>query len=223
MSYWDFLVDRQDLRRSRVLNLAVPPTPAEGEVLLGVESFALTANNVTYGLIGDQAGYWRFFPAPAPFGRIPAWGYARVVQSTASGVPEGTRLFGYWPMSTHLTARLEKRGAGFAEISPHRSGLPGIYNSYQSVGEPSEGDDWRSLLQPLFLTSFLLDDYLTEARAATLVLSSASSKTALEAFVGQCDWLSLQRHVGAAALEAVYGEVLGGTANPLEGHIVRPV
>lgn len=44
---------------------------------------------------------------------------------------------------------------------------------------PAEGDDWLSLLRPLLMTSFLLDDQLSETPLKTLVLSSASSKTAM--------------------------------------------
>ena len=35
----------------------------DGEILVRVERFALTANNVTYGVVGEKIGYWKFFPA----------------------------------------------------------------------------------------------------------------------------------------------------------------
>jgi len=194
MNTWDFLVDRRDLQRATIAATDLPPE-SEGEVLLQVEGFALTANNVTYGRIGDQVGFWRFFPAPEGLGRIPAWGHAQVVRSRAADVAVGLRLFGYWPMSTHVTARLEKRGAGYAEVSAHRQGLPGVYNTYRPVGEPSGDDDWRALLWPLLLTAFLLDSQLKEARTATLVLSSASAKTALA-----LAWLARRRGVRVVGL-----------------------
>ncbi|NRA84799.1 MAG: DUF2855 family protein [Gammaproteobacteria bacterium] len=31
-----------------------------------VDKFALTANNITYGMTGDTLGYWLFFPATPP-------------------------------------------------------------------------------------------------------------------------------------------------------------
>lgn len=194
MGGWDLLVDRADLRRTTLVDADPDVALGEGEALLAVESFALTANNVTYGAAGDQIGYWKFFPAPEGQGRIPVWGFATVTRSNAADAPVGLRLFGYWPMSSHTVARLEKRGAGYVEASAHRAELPPTYNAYQ-VAQPDAFDDWRSLLRPLFMTSFLLDDQLSEAPVKTLVLSSASSKTAMG-----LAWLARQRGVRVIGL-----------------------
>lgn len=195
MQGWDLLVDRGDLTKT-ALSPTDPSAPlAEGEALLEVESFALTANNVTYGAVGDQIGYWKFFPAPAGQGRIPVWGFARVVRSNSPDAPEGLRLFGYWPMSSHTIARLERRPAGYVEVSAHRAELPLTYNAYQAAETPADDDDWRSLLRPLFMTSFLLDDQLSETPLASLVLSSASSKTAMG-----LAWLARRRGVKVIGL-----------------------
>jgi len=194
MSGWDLLVDRSDLRRTDLRSADPDVSLAEGEALLEIESFALTANNVTYGAVGDQIGYWKFFPAPEGMGRIPVWGFARVRRSRTADAPEGLRLFGYWPMSSHTVARLERRPAGFVEVSAHRAELPPTYNAYQAA-EPGQDDDWRSLLRPLFMTSFLLDDQLAEALPKTLVLSSASSKTAMG-----LAWLARKRGVKVIGL-----------------------
>jgi Protein of unknown function (DUF2855) len=59
------------------------------EVQMRVERFALSSNNITYAALGDQLGYWRLFPAPDGWGRIPAWGYARVVASRSPVPAEG--------------------------------------------------------------------------------------------------------------------------------------
>jgi hypothetical protein len=172
-----------------------PDAPlADGEALLEIESFALTANNITYGAVGDRIGYWRFFPAPEGMGRIPVWGFARVVRSRSAETPVGLRLFGYWPMSSHAVARFEKRPSGYVEVSAHRAELPPTYNAYQAA-EPATDDDWRSLLRPLFMTSFLLDDQIAEAAPATLVVSSASSKTAMG-----LAWLARRRGVRVIGL-----------------------
>ncbi|MFC3076671.1 DUF2855 family protein [Phenylobacterium terrae] len=180
MDGWDMLVAKDDLRRTQVApSDAATRELAEGEALLEVESFALTANNVTYGALGDAFGYWKFFPAPEGWGRIPVWGFAKVVRSRASDAPEGLRLFGYWPMSSHHVARLQKTPTGVADTSPHRAELPPTYNAYT----PAPGDaldDYRSLLRPLFTTGWLIDDQLSEDPSVkALVLSSASSKTAM--------------------------------------------
>ena len=93
---WDLLIDRTDLSRTEVRVLPAPDTgvPADGEVLLEMERFALTANNITYGVYGDRLGYWQFFPAEENWGRIPVWGFATVRRSAVETIPVGTRLFG---------------------------------------------------------------------------------------------------------------------------------
>jgi hypothetical protein len=44
----------------------------------------------------------------------------------------------------------------------------------------------------------------------------------LEAFVAASPWLSLRRHTGPEALQALYADVVAGKVRPDEGHIVRP-
>ena len=124
MRGWDLLVDRGDLTRTKLVSADPEIALAEGEALLAVESFALTANNVTYGADGDMIGYWKFVPAPEGQGRIPVWGFARVVRSNAADAPVGLRLYGYWPMSSHTVARLQSGRNGYVETSPHRAELP---------------------------------------------------------------------------------------------------
>ena len=192
MKDWEFLIDRTELSRTEVRPLSAPEarTLEDGEVVLEVERFALTANNITYGVYGDRLGYWRFFPADANWGRIPVWGFARVVRSTVESIAVGTRLFGYLPMSTYWVTRLERRSWGVVDVSPHRAGLPPAYNSLVESA-PGPLDDQIALLRPLFLTAFLLDDFFAENgdfEAATFILSSASSKTALG-----LGWLLAQR------------------------------
>lgn len=59
----DIEVVRDNLRRTRVISgTPIPDEPASGTALLRIESFALTANNVTYGVVGDLVGYWDFYP-----------------------------------------------------------------------------------------------------------------------------------------------------------------
>lgn len=180
---WDFLVAKDDLAKTHIQD--GPPIEgtelAAGDVLLEVERFALTANNITYGVVGERLGYWQFFSAPEGWGRIPAWGFARVTRSRANDIPEGLRLYGYLPMSTHLTTRLRRTSAGAADVSPHRLRLPSAYNSYAEAPE-SAADDKIAVMRPLFMTSFLLDDWLSENHdfdTDAILLASASSKTAL--------------------------------------------
>lgn len=184
----DFLIARDDLRRTEWRRTPEAP-PAEGEARLTVERFAFTANNITYAAFGERMRYWDFFPAPEGFGRVPVWGFATVSESRAPGLEPGTRVYGYWPMSTSLTVRPERvRAESFVDASPHRAELAAVYNSYLiAAKDPSwspEREGALSILRPLFMTSFVIEDFLSDNGlfgAGRVVLSSASSKTSLGA------------------------------------------
>lgn len=184
----DFLVKRDDLRECRIAE-SEPPGIDSGQALLRVDTFGLTANNVTYAVFGDAMSYWDFFPAEEGWGRVPMWGFAEVEQSDVEGVEPGTRLFGYLPSSSHLVVTPAAVGEdGFVDGSPHRAALPSAYHRYLPTGtDPfyrSETEAMQMLLRPLFFTSFLIDDQIADegliARGPILV-SSASSKTAIAA------------------------------------------
>ena len=182
----DFEVNRNQLHEHRIVTAPLPDV-APGEALLRVDRFAFTANNITYAVLGDALQYWDFFPADEGWGRIPAWGFAEVVVAGDEGPPVGARVFGYVPMSTHLVVLPQRlRPDGFTDGSPHRAALPAAYNWYRRVDtDPLYNraeDGLEALLQPLFVTSFLIAEQLVDNRfygASTVVLSSASSKTAL--------------------------------------------
>jgi hypothetical protein len=178
---WDFLVAKTDLRRAEVREIEPPPL-ADGEARLAIERFALTANNITYAVFGDAMRYWDFFPGPQGFGRIPVWGHARVEASNHPDLAVGQRFYGYYPISTHLTVTPRKTRTGFADVAPHRADLPPVYNQYQAVGAAEPAEDYQALLRPLFITGFLIEDFLDENDlfgARSVLLTSASSKTAI--------------------------------------------
>ncbi|HSJ91133.1 MAG TPA: DUF2855 family protein, partial [Ilumatobacter sp.] len=168
-----------------------PAELGEGQVRLRVRSFGLTANNVTYAAAGDLLGYWTFFPAPdlgdeVPWGRVPVWGFADVVESRCDGVVEGERVFGYLPMSTELVIEPARITEGsLVDSSAQRAALPVVYNHYtRCAADPGYSPDAEAeqmRYRPLFVTSFLIDDALDDNDvfgAGTVVLGSASSKTA---------------------------------------------
>ncbi len=184
----DFVVERGNLRRRKFVRAPEPdavelPT---GHALLRVAHFAFTANNVTYAVAGDMMSYWSFFPAEAGWGKVPVWGFGDVIRSTHGGVAEGERVFGYFPMSTHLVVQPDRvNRSGFVDGAPHRAALPAVYNQYVLVandpGHAAEHEDQEMLFRPLFMTAFLLDDFIADNDffgARAVVLSSASSKTA---------------------------------------------
>jgi hypothetical protein len=158
-----------------------------GQVLLKVDRFAFTANNITYAALGEQLSYWEFFPAAAGKGIIPVWGFADVEASRCDDIDVGERLYGYYPMATHLVVEPgQVSPRGFVDHTRHRAPLPIIYNQYIRCSQDpiySEGtESLQMILRPLFTTSFLLDDFFASNQffgATTLVLTSASSKTAL--------------------------------------------
>jgi len=178
---------RKDALEKVAIDQAIAPEPQEGEVLLEVEAFAVTANNVTYAVVGEQVGYWNFFPAADGWGIVPVWGYARVVASRFAGVAVGERVYGYLPMATHVIVQPGKISAGlFRDMAAHRQPMSPVYNQYRRLAaDPAHDErreDMRMLFEPLFLTSFLIEDTLRRAGwhgADNVVLTSASSKTAL--------------------------------------------
>jgi hypothetical protein len=182
---WDLLVDRADLSRTELVGAAdVDPRP--GQVVLKVDRVGMTANNVTYAVFGDAMHYWDFFPVEdGAFGRVPLWGFADVEKSAVSEVAEGTRLYGYLPTSSHLVVEPVKvDDHGFRDGSPHRQHLPAPYNGLTTTtADPAYDprlEDLQVLYRPLFMTSFVLADFLQDNGcfgADTVVISSASSKT----------------------------------------------
>jgi hypothetical protein len=181
-----FAVGRTDLRRTAWLDTATPALAA-GQLRLAIDRFALTSNNISYGTFGAAMHYWDFFPSgDVELGCLPVWGFATVRESRAEGVAVGERFYGYWPMADEVVlGPVRSSGSGFVDEAPHRSALPDAYNRYlRCSSDPLYRPDHEALialLRPLFITSFLIDDFLADSDffgARTLLISSASSKTA---------------------------------------------
>jgi hypothetical protein len=183
-----FIVARDDFQQCKFIEASLPAAAElrEQSLLVKVDRFAFTANNITYAMAGDQLKYWHLFPAPASYGNIPVWGFGEVIASRHPNVSEGERLFGYFPMATHLVieaADVSKRG--LRDAAAHRQVAAPVYNAYSRVSDDpafaGRQGDYQALLRPLFMLSFLVDDLLAENEffgATSVILSSASSKTA---------------------------------------------
>ena len=196
MTTLDFLVRKDQLATTELRS--TPELPLnDGEIRVRIDKFALTSNNITYAAFGEAMNYWSFFPVSAPgdgnWGRIPVWGFATVVQSLHPGVAVGENLYGYYPMSNSVVLQPTRLSpAGFSDGAAHRASLHPVYNQYlRCSADPFytlHSEDTQALLRPLFITSWLIDDFLadndffgalaTGAQPAVMLLSSASSKTA---------------------------------------------
>jgi hypothetical protein len=181
----DFVVSRKDITQTKIIEAATPLLRS-GQALLAIDKFAITANNITYGVAGDMIGYWKFFPTVPGWGRVPVWGMASVVKSNEAGLAVGDRFYGYFPMSHELVVEPERISArGFTDGASHRADLPLVYNQYSRVtadnGFAPAFDNHKMVYVPLFTTSFILDDFFADNQdfgAKAIVIGSASSKTA---------------------------------------------
>ncbi|MDX1736030.1 MAG: DUF2855 family protein, partial [Halioglobus sp.] len=185
-------VRKDDWAQTRVVEEALPSALEEGEVLLRVDRQALTANNISYAGAGDMLGYWGFFPAEEGWGRLPAMGWADVVASAHPQVAEGERVWGFFPFSTHLKILAgDVRAEYFADVSAHRAEHAPVYKRFDRaaanpIHDPAM-EDYDSLLRGLFMTSWLVEDFLNQSDnfgAGGCLITSASSKTS--AALGSC-------------------------------------
>lgn len=199
MKTTELWVKRAALRTSQIVTRELAPLEA-GEILVSIDKFALTANNISYAVSGDFIGYWKYFPAEGDWGKVPVWGFADVVQSRVPEIATGERLWGFWPMGTHAVlqpGRITDRQ--FTDITAHRQPLPGLYNDYMRTKGDSPAlramEDARCVLFPLFATSYFLYDYLSANSyfgADQVLAGSASSKTGF----GLCHLIHRDKQAG---------------------------
>lgn len=182
-----FEVRKDDWAETRVQDEPVPGRLAENEVLFRVDSQALTANNISYAATGDSLGYWGFFPADEGWGRIPAMGWGEIIDSAHPDVKVGERVWGWFPYSTHLKILAgDVTRSRIVDISPHRQEYAPVYAQFDRASanpiyDPAR-EDHDSLLRGLFMTSWLVEDFLEvndAFGASACLITSASSKTSI--------------------------------------------
>ncbi len=176
------LVNKSDLTATQAKS-GSPGSLDEGQILLEVEQFALTTNNITYAVFGDALAYWSYFPAEDGWGNVPVWGFAKVISSANSNIVEGERLFGFLPMSSHLVITPSAvSDLCFSDGAPHRSQLHPWYNRYyRCASDPLYSDetaDSQPVLWALFMTGWMLAEQVADT-VDTVYVTSASSKTSL--------------------------------------------
>ena len=183
----NFQVNPSDLFQTQVATKERPSLD-EGEILFKVSSFAFTSNNITYAVVGDRLGYWKFFPTKEPWGIIPAWGFGEVVESKTPGVVVGEKCYGYFPMGNFFKNYSHPSIAcGFflTQLPTDQSCRPFTITTSERIkirAFPWNGNpifpSSVPFLQPPFLNYYFLqeNDFFS---AKNLILTSASSKTAL--------------------------------------------
>ncbi|MGB7419104.1 MAG: DUF2855 family protein [Erythrobacter sp.] len=190
MNIVEVQVQRDALEEARLVEFEPNPL-AEGGVRIAVESFAVTANNVTYAVMGEGFRYWDFFPPHSDeannMGVVPMWGHARVLESNHSEIAAGERIYGYLPMASHLDVMPGKvHAGGFFDTAAHRQPMSPVYNQYTRLLSDPEHEEAREaermIYGPLFRTGFLIEHFMRGENwfgAEDLLVTSASSKTAM--------------------------------------------
>jgi hypothetical protein len=192
-----------EIRRASIGEAEVHEEPhvelEDGQIRLRIDRFAVTANNISYAGAGDLLGYWDFFPPsdPTTWGRVPAVGYAEIVESRNADLPVGGRFHGWFPMADTVTFTATATSDGFRDDGAHRQMHAPIYRSYtrtdlDPLHDPApDGEDRHALLRVLLLTGFLADEFFADSGGATadgappffgaeqVIVLSASSKTAI--------------------------------------------
>ncbi len=180
--------NRDDYSKTRLVE-EVLSTLEPGQVRYRVDRFALTANNITYAVVGDMLGYWDFFPTEAGWGRIPCMGWGEVIESANPDVEIGGRYYGWFPLARTIDMKVTPIGVGLRDDGDHRTAHAAPYRTYTATTqdpfyEPGKDAESRhALLRGLFVTGFLADDFLSDNDnyfgAKRSVVLSASSKTAI--------------------------------------------
>ncbi|KAJ3730109.1 hypothetical protein DFJ43DRAFT_1000283 [Lentinula guzmanii] len=172
----------------------------KGYILLKVDKFGWSANNVTYQALGEHPHfrYYDFHPsptsssasvAPQTHGVVPVWGFGTVVASAHPSVAVGERLYGYFAPAKYLVLPIDEKDVNKFSMYVPRPHLPAdrrVYNQIQRCSSDPlytrEKEDLIMLYRPLFWTSYWCEDWLAcsgyRGGCEYILISSASSKTA---------------------------------------------
>ncbi|KAJ3969193.1 hypothetical protein EV361DRAFT_804297 [Lentinula raphanica] len=169
-------------------------------ILLKVDKFGWSANNVTYQALGEHPHfrYYDFHPLPTSssasvtprtHGIVPVWGFGTVVASAHPQVIVGERLYGYFAPAKYLILQIDGKDVNQHSMYVPRPHLPPdrrVYNQIQRCSTDPlysrETEDLTMLYRPLFWTSYWCEDWLASSgyrgECEGVLISSASSKTA---------------------------------------------
>lgn len=181
------VLDLADYSRHRTVTFTSEPysSLAPSSLRFRPSILSLSTNNFSYARIGQLMGWYAIYPlppsTPAPYddsktyGRISAWGYAEIIDSTVTGIAAGQTMYGYFPISSGTeVVRAEYAVHNEKPITDqivildeHRQHLWKIYNRYRVCAplsdlEATKGRDslgWDSLLSGPFITAYNLSSY----------------------------------------------------------------
>ncbi|KAJ7158072.1 hypothetical protein C8R46DRAFT_1291474 [Mycena filopes] len=181
--------------------IAASEIPAQldlNTIVIKVDRFGFSANNVTYQALGEEPHfrYFDFHPSPETrevspktHGLVPVWGFGTVVASSHPKILAGERVYGYLAPSRYLVVPVSPADVNKHAFYVPRPHLPadGQYNQIIRCAADPEytptplGEDLTMLYRPLFWTAYWFEDWIFSLgyRGATaFLISSASAKTA---------------------------------------------
>ncbi|KAF9237388.1 hypothetical protein BU15DRAFT_63262 [Melanogaster broomeanus] len=192
----------QDTKQAILVKSLVPTTLPAHHVLIKVDRFGYSANNVTYQALGEVP-YFRYFDfhdAPEDVeagvsqrthGVTPVWGFGVVVASSHAEIQVGERVYGYFAPTRYLVLPVSPSDVNRFAFFVSRPHLPPDRRPYNQITrcsadplhDPSpEVEDLTMLYRPLFWTSFWCEDWINSSQyrggATRILISSASAKTA---------------------------------------------
>ncbi|KAG2154153.1 uncharacterized protein EDB93DRAFT_1132941 [Suillus bovinus] len=189
----------QDPNQAIIVKCEVPQTIPNDHVLLEVDRFGFSTNNMTYQALGEALHfrYFEFHHAPEAEGAsskthgvTPVWGFGTIIKSTHPKVHTGERVYGYFAPARYLLLSVSPDVNKYAFFVP-RPHLPPDRRPYNQITrcaadplyDPSPtAEDLTMLYRPLFWTSFWCEDWLNSSNykggSTHILISSASSKTA---------------------------------------------
>ncbi|KAH8166690.1 hypothetical protein CIB48_g1528 [Xylaria polymorpha] len=154
---------------------------------------SLTVNNFTYAALGTLLNWWDVHPlpkgTPAPYndsskyGRISAWGYAEVLESTVPSIPRGSHLWGYVPLGTlaqDLEVRLHDSIADQVFVTNgYRQHVMPIYNRYfvylpssdraDTIARKTPAIAHDAVLRVMHATAYLMESFVFSPSASRVV------------------------------------------------------
>ncbi|KAL0068332.1 hypothetical protein AAF712_004719 [Marasmius tenuissimus] len=169
-------------------------------VLLKMDRFGFSANNVTYQALGEHPSlrYYDFYPAPdnpeekvseKTHGVVPVWGFATVLVSSHPKIRAGERLYGYFAPAKYILLPIDPTDINKFAMYVPRPQFPPDRRLYHQIIRCStdplyteDTEDLQMIYRPLFWTSYWCEDWLAcsgyHGGCDNILISSASSKTA---------------------------------------------